>query len=137
MEKITAPFTNEQVKKLNNYQKNGRFHPFTCCSHDGCDRINQKDEGLLIATNEGFICPCGKYEQKWAHKFMSEDIQPLKPKTHMKTKNKIKKLIGTGKTEAQYKKQAKRWFNGNPNRSVILMKIDKGEILITRNSILK
>ncbi len=45
--------------------------------------------GTLTATTEGWVCPCGKYKQDWAHKIMStpEDgpIQtikrkPIKPK---------------------------------------------------------
>ncbi len=30
MEKITVPFTKQQVDKLNEYQLAGKFHPFTC-----------------------------------------------------------------------------------------------------------
>lgn len=51
-------------------------------------------------------------------------------------KKRIKTLIGTGKTEKQYKKQAKRWFGRNPNRKVILMKTDAGEKRFTREQIL-
>lgn len=73
MEKIVTPFTDEQVKKLNEYQQKGQFHPFTCCSSGDekiCERRNGKSEGLLIATNEGFVCPCGQHKQGWAHEFM-------------------------------------------------------------------
>lgn len=82
---IYAPFSDEQVKNLNEYQKSGKFHPFTCCSPEDikdCMRgvffaneneINmEQNEGLLTAKNEGWVCPCGKYTQNWAHKFMSE-----------------------------------------------------------------
>jgi hypothetical protein len=81
MKKIEAPFTKEQVDKLNNYQKEGVFHPFTCCSPPDikeCKRINnegetyEEREGILIATELGWICPCGKYKQDWAHSFMTE-----------------------------------------------------------------
>lgn len=75
MEEIKAPFTDEQVKNLNDYQTTGRFHPFTCCSPEEiieCTRANGTSEGLLVATNDGWICPCGKYTQNWAHKFMTE-----------------------------------------------------------------
>ncbi len=68
MEKITAPFTEEQVERLNKYQNERRFHPFTCCSY-GCKR---EDEGILIATKDGWVCPCGKYKQDWAHDFMAK-----------------------------------------------------------------
>ena len=72
MEKILAPFTEEQVEKLKLWQESG-FHPFTCCSHDGCDRLKQPNEGELIPTTEGWICPCGKWKQNWCHGFMLED----------------------------------------------------------------
>lgn len=81
MEKITAPFTIEQVEQLNQYQKNGKFHPFTCCSPEDipeCNRANksgqtfEEQQGILIATTNGWICPCGKYTQDWAHKSMAE-----------------------------------------------------------------
>lgn len=84
MAKIEAPFTDEQVIKLQAWQESntqylekapGQFinlpvHPFTCCSHDGCDRLNQPNEGALIPSNDGWVCPCGKYKQNWCHDFM-------------------------------------------------------------------
>lgn len=66
---IYAPFSDEQVIKLNEFQKSKRFHPFTC---GGCDR-NRDDQGILIATNDGWVCPCGKYKQDWADSFMVEN----------------------------------------------------------------
>ena len=87
MEKINAPFTDEQVKNLNDYQTKGRFHPFTCCSPESipeCTRAGKEvdgeyvkgtSEGLLVASNEGWVCPCGKYKQNWAHAFMAEKLE--------------------------------------------------------------
>ena len=72
-DKIIAPFTEEQVINLNNYQTKGKFHPFTCCGHNGCNRMAQTNEGLLVATTDGWICPCEKYTQDWAHAFMAEN----------------------------------------------------------------
>jgi hypothetical protein len=72
MDKVTAPFTDDQVSHINDYQQYGKFHPFTCCSHEGCKREEQKDNGALIATNEGLVCPCGKWKQDWVHSFMTE-----------------------------------------------------------------
>ena len=128
MEIIKAPFTEEQVKILNEYQKSGNFHPFTCCSQDldSCKRKNSnsqrsqkqqeyltngvewlkqrvaelnnplykveelvdwqmanilasedipytdENEGVLIATTDGWICPCSEYKQNWTHQFMAE-----------------------------------------------------------------
>ena len=62
-QKIDATFTTEQVKALNDYQKSGRFHPFTCGTDDcRCD---------LIAVEEGWVCPECDYTQDWAHDFMA------------------------------------------------------------------
>lgn len=78
---INTPFSDDQVDKLNNFQKQGQFHPFTCCSPPEikeCYRANnigdtwEENEGILKATNDGWVCPCGKYTQKWAHNFMTE-----------------------------------------------------------------
>ena len=63
---IKAPFTEVQVKVLNTYQKLDYVHPYTC-GGENCERQKRDDQGKLIATTDGWICPCGKYEQKWAH----------------------------------------------------------------------
>src|ERR1051325_6795476 len=83
---IYAPFTNEQVLKLIAWQEgcvhftinvgdkiiNVPPHPLRC-SHDGCERLEQPNEGaLMIPTNEGWVCPCGKWKQDWCHDFMVE-----------------------------------------------------------------
>jgi hypothetical protein len=65
---IKAPFTDEQVKNLNEFQNSGIFHPFTCPR-------KHADEGdtNLVATKEGWFCPhpgC-VYTQDWAHDFMA------------------------------------------------------------------
>ena len=88
MSKIYAPFTEDQVLKLKAWQEgNTNFtatilsdylinvpgHPFTCCSHNDCDRLNQPNEGALIPSKEGWICPCGEYKQNWCHDFMVEN----------------------------------------------------------------
>ena len=84
MAKIFAPFTDEQIERLKIWQgglqtvKNENkiitdivpTHPFTCCSHNGCERLKQPNEGALIPTKEGWICPCGEYKQNWCHDFM-------------------------------------------------------------------
>jgi hypothetical protein len=60
---ITKPFTQEQVRALNQWQTSGSFHPFTC-PDDGTD---------LIAAEAGWWCPHGpcQYRQTWAHDFMA------------------------------------------------------------------
>lgn len=83
---IKVPFDKELVDNLNDYQMKGLFHPYTCCSPDDipeCKRIlsykkrregetvdfNSENEGILVATEQGWICPCGKYKQDWCHDF--------------------------------------------------------------------
>ena len=59
---VQAPFTEDQVCSLNEYQKAGKFHPFTC----ECGKSD------LVATQEGWICPCVcGYTQSWAHAWMA------------------------------------------------------------------
>lgn len=70
-EKVTAPFNALQVLNLKAWQKLNIFHEFTCCSHDGCNRLEQQGQGVLIPSEKGWVCPCGKYEQNWAHDFMA------------------------------------------------------------------
>lgn len=67
-----SPWTQEEVNELNNLQKSGKFHPYTCdreakeCEVNQIPRDFSKD-GILIATKDGWICPCGKYRQNWHH----------------------------------------------------------------------
>lgn len=49
----------------NKFQKSGQFHPLTCMSFDGCERDKQSNYGTLIATKDGWVCPCGKYKQNF------------------------------------------------------------------------
>jgi hypothetical protein len=69
MMKVRAPFSDEYVKLLNEYQSLYFVHPFTCGGQH-CDRSQRDDNGILIAKNEGWFCPCGDYYQNWAHGFM-------------------------------------------------------------------
>lgn len=79
-----SPWRDDQVKNLNDYQMKGVFHPFTCdrkspeCEVNITPRDYSKD-GVLIATEEGWVCPCGKYSQKWAHDFMTKPLPPNSP----------------------------------------------------------
>lgn len=65
-----SPFTEEQIDNFNRQQLSGEYHPYTCCSTDNdgnhCDR-EKHNWGILIATKNGLICPCGKYTQNWFH----------------------------------------------------------------------
>ncbi len=77
-ERITVPFTPEQVRNLNSFQESGRFHPFTCGGnrHDAAHTAYQEehggDFGQLVATETGWICPVCGYRQDWAHGFMAD-----------------------------------------------------------------
>lgn len=73
MDKITVPFTKEQVRALQRYQKCGFMHPFTCCSDNRCNRHEREDQGVLIPTENGWVCPCGNYKQNWTHAFMTAE----------------------------------------------------------------
>lgn len=61
---IIAPWTSDQVDRLNRFQRLGYVHEFTCPdAHDGADRT-------LVATRAGWICPHCDYRQDWAHAVM-------------------------------------------------------------------
>ena len=63
-------FTPEEVKSLNEYQQAGYFHPFTCGSGNRTDKHHLDGEGLLVATENGWVCPYCNYVQNWAHDSM-------------------------------------------------------------------
>lgn len=65
MSKIQAPFSAAQVETLNDWQRWGSAHPFTCPTHS---------ETPLKAETSGWRCAedgCG-YTQDWAHEFMAK-----------------------------------------------------------------
>ena len=59
--------TKEQVEELQKHQDNPRYHPYTCCSYDGCERNKQPNYGALIPTEDCWTCPCGKYKQNYTN----------------------------------------------------------------------
>lgn len=68
MPEIRAPFTDDQVETLNRFQVGGWFHPFTC----GRRAEHPDNEGVLVASNDGWHCPVCDYTQDWAHWFMAD-----------------------------------------------------------------
>ncbi len=70
MSDLEAPWTDEQVTQLNRFQHGGYFHPFTCGIRD----THPDNEGILIATPEGWHCPVQTcpYRQAWCHDFMAD-----------------------------------------------------------------
>jgi hypothetical protein len=70
---IHAPFTEEQVKNINEYQVDGMMHPFTCpCDHDDFVDGEVAADHLLIATKENLYCSDCDYQQYWVHDFMAD-----------------------------------------------------------------
>lgn len=80
MNRTLAPWTDEQVKNLNDYQEAGAFHSFTCSACRDNPKNHQYDPKFecsilvgdfpLTATNTGWICNSCNYTQNWAHDFM-------------------------------------------------------------------
>lgn len=70
IDKIEPPWTKEQVRALNRYQRGGWMHPFTCGSGHRTDEHHLDKQGVLVATESGWLCPFCDYEQDWAHSFM-------------------------------------------------------------------
>lgn len=69
---IAAPWTQEQVDLLNKYQHGGQFHPYTCGNDRGSIAhkdyalaTRQSDDGILVATRDGWRCPVCNYKQDW------------------------------------------------------------------------
>lgn len=73
---IIPPWSEEQVSALNAYQQRAPMHHFTCPNRgDDAHRIpGDRDEGLLVATAEGWVCQAEgcQYVQSWAHEFMAD-----------------------------------------------------------------
>ena len=64
-ERVEAPFTPDQVANINEFQRTGYMHPFTCPGHEGGGARE------LAAEKEGLFCPGCDYRQKWVHDFMA------------------------------------------------------------------
>lgn len=94
MAKITAPFSDAQVEALNEFQKSGVMHPFTCGKNKSkkC-KLSDIHEGFLVATKNGWVCPDCGYRQDWAHDFMADiniinQMKNLISEVEIKTNNK-------------------------------------------------
>lgn len=97
MERIEAPWTDEQVAALNRFQKLDHVHPFTCphihtlpcpCTENrvpdnNCYRClgagKVMADRALTATPAGWVCLYCSYTQRWAHAVMLENWE--RPKT--------------------------------------------------------
>jgi hypothetical protein len=70
-EMLKAPWTDDQVLSLNEYQEAGVFYPFTCGKRDGLGQAH-----VLKADKYGWWCPhCADeskgYVQNWCHEWMA------------------------------------------------------------------
>lgn len=70
--KAQAPFTEAQVRSLNDYQVSGVMHPFTCGPCRDRLGIREGNDRLLVATPEGWICPTCDYTQDWCWAWMAD-----------------------------------------------------------------
>lgn len=62
--KAQAPFTDDQILSLNEYQSSGVFHEFTC-GGENCREA-------MVAQRDGWVCPtCGYNKQNWAWEWMA------------------------------------------------------------------
>ncbi len=71
---VKVPWTSEQVTALNLYQKSGLMHPYTCDGNRK-DKKHLDGEGVLAATESGWICPYCSYTQDWASEFSIQIIK--------------------------------------------------------------
>ncbi len=55
-------FTPDEVKSLNAFQRSGVRHPFTCVN--GRDANHLDGEGVLLATERGWVCLYCDYTQE-------------------------------------------------------------------------
>jgi len=65
MADIRTPFTPEQVKALNERQKDDTRHPYTCPNRGDGNHLDD-GEGVLVATTAGWVCLWCDYRQIWA-----------------------------------------------------------------------
>lgn len=72
-DRITAPWTEEQVAALTRWQNNPMVHPHTCAKRDGHPVDPEGDHGVLVATTEGWKCRHCDYTQDWALAMCLED----------------------------------------------------------------
>lgn len=72
--KLLAPWTEEQVEALNEYQRDAPMTPFTCPNRGYSHRFHDdlRDIGVLVATEAGWTCRDCAYTQDWAHPWMAD-----------------------------------------------------------------
>jgi len=83
---IRPPWTAEQVLALNRWQASNDVHPFTCGNKNA--DVEHKNDGVLVATEHGWVCQDCGYTQDWAHVFM------LNEERYRISLNRIEELMG-------------------------------------------
>jgi ribosomal protein L37AE/L43A len=66
---IKAPWTPEQITKLESFQKDHRVHPYTCTAGHS--------HGVLRPTTNGWICDICGYQQDWVSSACLDIIEIL------------------------------------------------------------
>jgi hypothetical protein len=74
-EKIAPPWDPETVDALNAYQAEAPMHPFTCPHRDAGHPVlvQDRDRGVLTATEKGWVCQDCDYRQGWAWPWMADN----------------------------------------------------------------
>jgi hypothetical protein len=65
---VFAPWTDEQVKSINEFQASGKMHPLTC---------GNRDRAPLIAYTDGLACSFCDYRQNWCPEFALKWKSPI------------------------------------------------------------
>ena len=63
----------DEVDKINTQQRSWKVHPYTCggsgsipeCKRAKREGDEYESDGVLIATQTGWVCPCGKERQDY------------------------------------------------------------------------
>lgn len=66
METVRAPWTEEQIERLAAWQLNPAVHPYTCGNRDDHPMDPEGDYGVLVPTENGWVCRHCDYTQDWA-----------------------------------------------------------------------
>ena len=71
---VSAPFTEQQVERLKNWQNAAHVHPFTCANRNDGKHRTTHDTGVLVPTIRGWVCLDCDYTQDWAYSLMVEQL---------------------------------------------------------------
>lgn len=77
---VFAPWTDQQVENLKDWQSSGYVHPYTCGQRNPETHTWSEwggDFGILIPTKTGWVCPDCSYTQDWAHEFSVSYDKPV------------------------------------------------------------